>query len=95
MLPEMPDSTVRMLRVPQPSELPTSEIPRYEDGGEIMEPIEQHDEYDEDHWIEGKPGSFKNRQIQYMTAAIVWALVLAVLLVFGTVVWKLCLVIAS
>jgi hypothetical protein len=38
---------------------------------------------------------FKERQLSYMTAAIMWFVVLAVLLIAGSSVWKLCLAIAS
>lgn len=78
--------TVRMLRIPHPSELPTDEIPRYDEEGDV-----RHNDGEDprDDFIERRPGGFKDRQIQYMTAAVIWFMLACILGVLGAAVLKI------
>lgn len=83
---DMGDKTVRILRVSKLSEMPTAEIPRY-DEEDLMSDYLQHED---DDFIENRPGGFKQRQIALMTAAVMWFFVFAVLSLAGSVVWRIC-----
>lgn len=94
--PKLIPETVRMLRVPAPPEPPTNEIsladhvlPRYDEEDQV------YDHEDTDDFVVNRPGNFKDRHIQYMTAAVLWFMLACVLAIIGAVVWKIVSAVAS